>query len=267
MRPRSVAFGSGALGGPEPEPELGRPGHPALVGVLPVGGGGPDPGAGPLVLVADPVLPRHPPGPAVVVDQQLGLGVDGVTAVGEGELEQLGLGDGLGRAGLDAEVAVDAAQVVDLVDEPVALPRRNRGVGRVVGTADVDALGGADTGAQLAADALLHPVLVAVEDVPAVEAGGLGPLGLRVLGGDPGPEQRLAEGDGEPAPFTHWAPPSGPGRPPRPARPPPAGSASTTRGSRRRQTRRGARQGTPTPASSCPAPPGRSPTRPATGCR
>src|SRR5581483_11437378 len=160
----------GALRRPDPEAELGRPGDAALVGVLPARGGGPDPGAGPLVLVAHPVLPRHPPGPAVVVDEQLPLGVDGVGPPGEGELEQLRLGDGLGGAGLDAEVAVDAAQVVDLVDEAVALARRDGGVGRVVGAPDVDALGGADTGAELAADALLHPVLVAVEDVAAVEA-------------------------------------------------------------------------------------------------
>ena len=80
-----------------------------------------------------------PLGAAVVVDEQLVLGVDRVGAVGERELEQLRLGDRLGRARLDAEVAVDAAQVVDLVDEAVALARRHRVVDRVVGAAHVDA--------------------------------------------------------------------------------------------------------------------------------
>ena len=128
------------------------------------------------VVALAPVLPRQALGLAVVVDDQLVLGVDRVAPVGEAELEQLALGDGLGRAGLDAHVAVDAAQVVDLVDEAEALARRRR-VGRVVvGAAHVDALGRADAGTQLAADALLHAVLVAVEDVAAVQALGLGDL-------------------------------------------------------------------------------------------
>ena len=93
-----------------------------------------------VVLAAEPQLPRLAPGPAVVVDEQLALRVDRVRAVGERELEQLRLGDRLGRARLDAEVAVDAAEVVDLVDEAVALARRDRRVGRVVGAAHVDAL-------------------------------------------------------------------------------------------------------------------------------
>ena len=71
---------------------------------------------------------------------------------------------------------MDAAQVVDLVDEAVALARRDRRVGRVVGAAHVDALRRAHARAELAADALLHAVLVAIEDVTAVEA-----LGLRAL--------------------------------------------------------------------------------------
>src|ERR1700722_12603532 len=64
-------------------------------------------------------------------------------------------------------------------------------VGRVVQAAHVDAVGRADTGAELAADALLHSVLVAVQDVAAVLARLLGLLLLRVLGGDPGPAQVL----------------------------------------------------------------------------
>src|SRR5262249_54453502 len=42
----------------------------------------------------------------------------------------------------------------------------------------------ADAGAQLAADALLHAVLVAIEDVAPVEAVGLGPDLVGILRGD-----------------------------------------------------------------------------------
>ena len=92
------------------------------------------------------------------------------------------LGDRLGRAGLDAQVAVDAAQVVDLVDEAEALAWRGRVLRVVVGAAHVDALRRAHAGAQLAADALLHAVLVAVEHVAAVQALGLGDLLVATLG-------------------------------------------------------------------------------------
>ena len=60
---------------------------------------------------------------ARIVDEEFRLGVDRITSVGEGELEQLRLGDGLSRTRLDAHVAVDATQVVDLVDEAEALSR------------------------------------------------------------------------------------------------------------------------------------------------
>ena len=117
---------------------------------------------------------------AVVIDQELALGIDGVRSVGEGELEHLRLGDRLGRARLDAQVAMDAAKVVDLVDVAVALARRHRVVRRVVETAHVDAVRRTHAGAQLAADALLHAVLVAVEDVAAVLARLLRTLDRRV---------------------------------------------------------------------------------------
>src|SRR5437879_5755391 len=62
----------------------------------------------------------------------------------------------LGGAGLDAEPAEDAAQIVDLVDLGVALPRRVPGLGRVLRPDDEDGVGRAGPGAQLAADALLE---------------------------------------------------------------------------------------------------------------
>src|SRR5207248_9586981 len=110
------------------------------------------------------------------------------TAVGERELEQLRFGDRLGGTRLHTQITVDAPQVVDLVDEAVALAWRDGIVGRVVGTAHVDAPRRAHACAQLAADALLHAVLVAVEDVATVEAQRLGPLPVRIRNRDPRPE-------------------------------------------------------------------------------
>ena len=157
---------------------------------------------GVVVLAAEPQLPRQPLRPAVVADEQLVLGVDRVGAVRERELEELRLGDRLGRARLDAQVAVDAAEVVDLVDEAVPLTRRDRIVDRVVGAADVDAPRRADARAQLAADALLHAVLVAVEDVTTVLPRRL----LRLHGGIFRRETRLAhlpQRDPEPGKAAH----------------------------------------------------------------
>ena len=62
-------------------------------------------------------------------------------------------------------------------------------------SAHVDAPRRAHAGAELAADALLHAVLVAVEDVAPVEAERLGPLLVGVLLGDDVPD--LAQGDEE----------------------------------------------------------------------
>src|SRR5262249_31563773 len=131
-----------------------------------------------------PVFPRQLLGFTGVVHHQLSLGVDGVFPVGERELEQLRFRNGLSRAGLDTEVAVNAAQEVDLVDKPVALSWRNGGIGWVVRSAHIDATGRAHAGAELATNALLHAVLVAVEDVAAVDALRLGAFVLRVEVGD-----------------------------------------------------------------------------------
>src|SRR5690606_15436314 len=124
-------------------------------------------------------------------------------------------GDRLGRAGLDAEVAVDAPPVVDLVDVAVPLPRRHRGVRGVVGAAHVDAAGRADARAQLAPDAPLHAVLVAVEGVPAV--GAYGPRALAALVLRVGPRrgrlEELAERDAEPVEVGRQARPSSASRP------------------------------------------------------
>src|SRR4029453_11529968 len=84
-------------------------------------------------------------------------------------------------AGQLAVAAEDAARQVDLVDPRVALARRHARLGVVLGGDDADAVGGAGRRAERAADALLEPVLVAVESVPAPEAGVHRPLVLGVL--------------------------------------------------------------------------------------
>ena len=55
--------------------------------------------------------------------EQLLLGVDQVLPVVVGQLVLVGHGQRAGRAGLDAQAAADAAQVVDLVDRAVPLTR------------------------------------------------------------------------------------------------------------------------------------------------
>ena len=97
------------------------------------------------------------------------LGVDEVGAVVVGQLVLVGHRERPGRAGLDAQAAEDAAQVVDLVDAAVPLPRAEPLVLGVGLALDVDGVGRAGPGAQLAADALLEAVGPAVELVPAVE--------------------------------------------------------------------------------------------------
>ena len=146
-------------------------------------GRGPQPGRSVEVIAWSPVFPGQDLGLARVVDNQLSLGVNGVVAVGEGELEQLGLGYRFGRAGFDAEVAVDAAQEIDLVHETITLPGRHRRIRRVVCPPHVYAPGRAHTGTELATDALLHTVFVAVEHMPAMDAFRLDLLVLGVLGG------------------------------------------------------------------------------------
>src|SRR5205823_1422834 len=112
--------GGGALtelGRPHAVAEFARPLDDPFVGSDARRRSGPHPSRRVVVVAVAPVLPWHLLGAALVVDQELFFGVDGVLTVGEGELEQLRLGDRLGRTRLDAHVAVDAAQVVDLVDE------------------------------------------------------------------------------------------------------------------------------------------------------
>src|SRR2546423_2815947 len=125
------------------------------------------------------------------------LGEDEVAPAVRGQLVLVAHGQRTGRAGLDAQPAEDATGVVDLVRGGVALAGRVPGGLGVVAALDVDRVRRAGPRAQLAADALLQPVRVAVEDVPAVEPGrGRSPY-LRVLLGDHLLEH-VREGDSEP---------------------------------------------------------------------
>src|SRR3982074_3123823 len=127
---------------------------------------------------------------------ELFLGPDQAFPVVVGELVVVGHRERAGRACLDAEPAQDAAQVVDLVDPPVPLAGRLPLPLGVVPALDVDRVGRAGPGAELAADALLQAVWPAVQLVPAVEPGSGRLLLLRVLNGVDLPEH-LPEGDAE----------------------------------------------------------------------
>ena len=129
----------GRLGSADAVAELSRPRDATLEVGVARRRRRPHPCRGVEVVAFAPVLPRQLLGLAVVTDEQLVLGVDRIAAVRERELEELRLGDRLRGARLDAQVAVDAAQVVDLVDVSVALAGRHRVVDRVVRAADVDA--------------------------------------------------------------------------------------------------------------------------------
>ena len=144
--------------------------------------------------------------------EQVGLLVDQRRPAGVGQLVLVGHGQRARGAGLDAQPAQDAAQVVDLVDAPVALTGGEALLLGVRRTLDEDRVRGAGPRAQLAADALLQAVGVPVELVAAVEARlrGVLVLLLRVLlgvhllehGQEGGPE--APDGLGE---LRHWGPP------------------------------------------------------------
>ena len=122
------------------------------------------------------------------------LGPDRVLARRERHLVIAGQRQGACRAGLHAEAAHDAAQVVDLVVLRVPLPRADRRCRIVVLALDPDRVGRARVGAQLAPDALLQAVVVPVEAVAAdVRALRRGHDLLRVLLGVVAPEGLLED--------------------------------------------------------------------------
>ena len=93
---------------------------------------------------------------------------------------------------------MDAAQIVDFVDVAEAFAGRHGIFRRVVGATHINAAGGADSSAKLAADALFHAVFVAVEHMAPVQTLRLLPLLLGVRSGDTLLKQ-LAKSHGEAA--------------------------------------------------------------------
>jgi hypothetical protein len=75
---------------------------------------------------------------------------------------------------------VNAAEIVDLVDVPVALTRTNGVIHGVIKATDVDAVSGADTGTELTANALFHAIFVPIEHVTSVLTWLLGTLLLGI---------------------------------------------------------------------------------------
>src|SRR5262249_1070302 len=101
--------------------------------------------------------------PALAILQQLLLVVEQLLAGLGGELEVRALYDGIDRAGLLAEAAIDALGHVDVVA---------RGAAAAVGARfglDGDRLRRADRLAELAGDAALFPVGIAAQGVLAAE--------------------------------------------------------------------------------------------------
>src|SRR5690348_13551988 len=109
------------------------------------------------------------------------LRVDLIVAVVLRDLVVVAEGDRVERACELAVAAEDAAAEVDLVDARVALARRDAVVRRVLRGDDPDAVRGTGGRAERAADALLEPVLVPPQHVPAAEARIDRALVLRVL--------------------------------------------------------------------------------------
>src|SRR5918998_4023437 len=128
--------------------------------------------------------------------EQILLGVDEVLTIVVGQLVLVGHRQRAGRAGLDAQAAADAAQVVDLINVAVALPGRVTGLVGVVPALHVDRIRRASPGAQLAPHALLQPVRVPVELVFTVKARCGDLLDLGILFGHDLLEHRR-EGDPE----------------------------------------------------------------------
>src|SRR5262249_10847717 len=141
------------------------------------------------------------------------LGVDEALPAVVRQLVLVGHRERPGRAGLDAEPAEDAAQIVDLVDAAVPLARGEALLLGVGGPLHEDRISRAGPGAQLAADALLQTVRPPVELVAPVEPGSGRNLHLRVLDRLHLAEE-LVEGDAEPldgiqeASEAHSGPPS-----------------------------------------------------------
>src|SRR5262249_34633393 len=126
--------------------------------------------------------------PAVAVRQQLLLVVEELLAGLGGELEVRPFDNGVDRAGLLAEAAIDALGHVDVI------ARRAPAAVRARLGLDGDGLRRADRLAQLAGDAALLAVGIAAERMLAAKARAERPLLIGIVDGDLRPEH-VAEGE------------------------------------------------------------------------
>jgi hypothetical protein len=94
---------------------------------------------------------------------------EGVDVVG-GKLDVVTVGNGIGRASVNAVAAEDAAGIVNIIDAGVALPRGDA-IGFVVFSGfDINTIRGARSCAKKATNAFLEAVFVALEYVNAAIA-------------------------------------------------------------------------------------------------
>jgi hypothetical protein len=113
--------------------------------------------------------------PTVAVGEQFFLVVEELLAGLRGELEVRPLDDGVHRAGLLAEAAIDTLRHVDVVAR-----RASATVLARLGL-DGDGLGRADGLAKLAGDAALLAVRIAAQHVLAAKARAQGPFFVRIV--------------------------------------------------------------------------------------
>src|SRR4051812_48145864 len=93
--------------------------------------------------------------------QEIVLALDQGRSVVARHFEAVAVGDGVGRAGLDAVTAENAAAVIDVVDTGEPLASRDTGLVGILLGLDVDAVGRAGSRAEEARHALFETVRVA----------------------------------------------------------------------------------------------------------
>ena len=132
--------------------------------------------------------------------QQIRLLIDQLLPGVVGELELIRHRQGSRRTRLDAQAAQDAPQVVDLIDAAVPLAWRVALLLGVLRTLDIDRVGRAGPGAQLASDTFLQTVGPAIQLMAAVKARCGDARAVGVVDGEGlaehGPEGHAEAGDG-----------------------------------------------------------------------
>lgn len=101
--------------------------------------------------------------------EQLLLAIDQIRGIEGRELESVAMRNGIGRAGLNAVSAKNAAVVIDVVYLGVALGTADALLSSILGSFDVDAVRRTVRCAQEAGNTFLQPVLIALQDVNAAK--------------------------------------------------------------------------------------------------